>query len=80
MTIANLVEPYLRAGWLTLLSLENGSKEQVRCFRANANDWEFFTDFVAFNDLAGINLYVDLLPSGCANQFYARYGTPVMET
>jgi len=76
------IEPYLQAGWSQMfvpdkLDLFKGTR-QSRCF--TTEEWSFFTDFYKFNDFAGINLYVDLLPEGCASEFYKRFGTPVRET
>ena len=72
------IQPYLDAGWLTLLAPDEKDGKRVRCFEPH--EWEFFTRFFAFNDFAGINLYVDLLPPECPGEFYARYGPPVAET
>jgi hypothetical protein len=76
------IEPFLQAGWPQLfvpnkLDAVSGT-QQTRCF--TPEEWSFFTDFYKFNDFAGINLYVDLLPEGCASEFYKRFGTPVRET
>ena len=49
-----------------------------RCFQ-DAH-WSFFSDFYKYNDFAGINLYVDILPEECISEFYRRFGNPVMET
>jgi hypothetical protein len=76
------IEPYLRAGWDRLFFPDNvdihKATRQTRCFRAE--EWSFFTNFYKFNDFAGINLYVNLLPEDCVNEFYKRFGTPVVET
>ena len=76
------IEPYLQAGWDKLFFPDspNVSKatRQARCFRAD--EWSFFTDFYKLNDFAGINLYVELLPEDCVSEFYARFGTPAVET
>lgn len=76
------IQPYLEAGWHKLFFPDNPSPHQAtsqtRCFRAD--EWAFFTDFYKLNDFAGINLYVDLLPGECANEFYERFGNPVVET
>lgn len=53
-------------------------EKQKRCF--NNHEWSFFTDFFKLNDFAGINLYIDLLPKKCLNEFYQRLGNPVMVT
>lgn len=76
------IEPYLQAGWDKLLLPDSRdlAKEspQVHCFRPN--EWSFFTDFYKFNDFAGINLYLNLLPDDCVAEFYKRLGKPVAET
>ncbi len=76
------IKPYLQAGWDKLFFPDSPdifkAAEQKRCFRPQ--EWSFFTDFYKFNDFAGINLYVDLLPKTCVNEFYARFGTPTVET
>lgn len=76
------IQPYLQAGWDNLFFPDSPdifkTARQARCFRPE--EWSFFTSFYKFNDFAGINLYVDLLPQNCVNQFYARFGTPTMET
>lgn len=63
-------QPYLMAGWDKLLNHP--------CF--TPSEWSFFTDFYKFNNFVGINLYEDLLPKECANEFYKRFGTPTAET
>ncbi len=76
------IEPYLKTGWDKLLlpgiSDTSNQTPQVHCFRPV--EWSFFTDFYKFNDFAGINLYVDLLPEDCVTKFYDRFGKPVAET
>ena len=76
------IEPYIQAGWDKLFFPDSSgvSKKthQARCFRAD--EWSFFTDFYKLNDFAGINLYVELLPEDCVSEFYARFGTPAVET
>ncbi|MBE9166028.1 hypothetical protein IQ238_00270 [Pleurocapsales cyanobacterium LEGE 06147] len=76
------IEPYLEAGWDRLffpdrLDILQASR-QTHCF--NSDEWSFFTDFYKFNDFAGINLYVDLLPQDCVNDFYTRFGKPTVQT
>ena len=76
------IEPYLQAGLDKLFLPDNPvafkATRPRRCF--NLEEWSFFTDFYRLNDFAGINLYVDLLPESCVNEFYSRFGTPAMET
>ena len=76
------IQPYLEAGWNKLFFPDNPvfpkAVTQTRCFKPD--EWSFFTNFYKLNDFAGINLYVDLLPEQCANEFYERFGNPAVET
>jgi hypothetical protein len=78
------IEPYLQAGWDKLFFPDDSyismseKPRQARCFQAA--EWSFFTDFYKLNDFAGINLYIELLPEDCASEFYARFGSPAVET
>ncbi len=76
------VEPYIQAGWTQLFVPDNPGllkgSHQSRCF--NSQEWSFFKDFYTLNDFAGINLYVDILPENCANEFYKHFGRPAVET
>ena len=73
------IRPYLLAGWDKLFVPDHPSPfkamRQKRCF--TQQEWLFFHEFFLLNDFAGINLYPDLLPDGCAEEFYARYGQPL---
>ncbi|GJD23287.1 hypothetical protein RIVM261_082430 [Rivularia sp. IAM M-261] len=73
---------YLEAGWHNLLSPNSpdifNATQLARCFRPN--EWSFFTDFYKYNDFAGINIYTDLLPESCVQEFYKRFGQPVVKT
>ncbi|MEA5502231.1 hypothetical protein VB735_03725 [Halotia wernerae UHCC 0503] len=76
------IKPYIEAGWDKLFVPDDQdifkSSRQKRCF--SSEEWTFFTDFYKLNDFAGINLYVDLLPQDCVNNFYTRFGKPAIET
>lgn len=76
------VAPYRRAGWPALFDPAPPgfphSARQARCF--TDDEWVFFTDFFAKNDFAGIDVYVDMLPEGCAERIYERFGSPIAET
>ncbi|BAZ70141.1 MAG: hypothetical protein KME28_01575 [Pelatocladus maniniholoensis HA4357-MV3] len=76
------IEAYIQAGWDKLFSPNSPdimkATHQTRCFIPN--EWSFFTYFFKLNDFAGINLYVDLLPENCVQEFYKRFGNPVLET
>jgi len=70
------------AGWPKLFSPDSNNvheaSRQTRCF--DDKEWRFFEDFYRFNDFAGINLYTDLLPTACVEDFYQRFGRPIKET
>ncbi|MGJ5672878.1 MAG: hypothetical protein ACR9NN_04565 [Nostochopsis sp.] len=76
------IEPYIQARWDKLFSPNSPdimkATRQTRCFIPN--EWSFFTDFFQLNDFAGINLYVDLLPENCVQEFYKHFGNAVLET
>ena len=76
------IESHINAGWPKLFSPDNSdfhkATQETQCF--NSNEWSFFTNFYKFNDFAGINLYVDLLPERCIQEFYSRFGNPAIET
>ncbi|MEQ9000840.1 MAG: hypothetical protein RID53_30600 [Coleofasciculus sp. B1-GNL1-01] len=76
------IKPYLDAGWNKLFFPDSPdifkATRQTRCF--SSNEWSFFTEFYAANDFSGINLYVDLLPENCVQDFYERFGQPIIET
>ncbi len=76
------IEPYIEAGWDKLFSPNSPeimkATRQTRCFLPN--EWSFFRDFFHLNDFAGINLYTELLPKNCVQEFYQRFGNPVLET
>jgi hypothetical protein len=74
----SLIEPYFQAGWDKLFIPDITKTRQARCFREG--EWSFFTEFYKLNDFAGINLYVDRLPEGCAKEFHKRFGYPTKET
>jgi hypothetical protein len=54
------------------------SRRQTQCF--DDREWAIFDGFYRAHAFAGISLYPDLLPPGCPEQFFARYGQPVAET
>jgi hypothetical protein len=75
------IKPFLDAGWYKLFAPGEGDSStgrQSRCFYPD--EWSFFSDFYKYNDFAGINLYVDLLPEKCVAEFYKLFGSPVVET
>ena len=73
---------HLESGWNYLFSPDTPdifkAARQTQCF--DSEQWSFFTDFYTYNDFAGINLYIDLLPDDCVQEFYQRFGDPVAQT
>ncbi len=67
------IEPFIETGWDQLFRVT----QQGQCF--NQQQWTFFENFYKYNDFAGINLYVDLLPQKCLPEFYQRLGEPAIE-
>lgn len=45
----------------------------------NTTSLKFLEKFVQLNDFSGVNLYPDMLPSGCAENFYKIFGKPTVE-
>ena len=74
--------PLISAGWPKLFSPNSDNifqaSRQTRCF--NEKEWQFFESFYYLNDFAGINLYTELLPPACKEDFYLRLGSPIQET
>lgn len=73
------VAPFVRQGWDELFDPDHydmtRATKQKRCL--HDAEWTFFTAFYQRNDFAAIQLAIDLLPPGCAEQFYARFGQPI---
>ncbi len=76
------VAPFYELGFPALFSPDSpeirASRRQTRCFRDE--EMRVFERFYESRDFAGINLYPDLLPEGCAEDFYRRFGPVVAET
>lgn len=77
------LKPFIQAGWNALLD----HPDQNDMWLANQlttcltdEQWRFFEQFYTYNDFAGINLCVDLLPQACVQEFYKRFGQPVAAT
>lgn len=73
------VAPFVRQGWDELFDPDQydmtRATRQKRCL--TDAEWTFFTAFYLRNDFAAIQLAIDLLPPGCAEQFYAHFGQPI---
>lgn len=75
-------QPFYDLGFPSLFAPDHPeirtARRQTRCF----DDAEMarFESFFHSRDFAGISLYEDLLPPGCPERFYARFGPPVAET
>lgn len=77
------LSPLYEAGWSSLL--RDGSDDGERYFDKlpkclDEAGFAFFARFLALGDFAGLQLYPDLLPAGCPQEFYARFGAPCAET
>jgi hypothetical protein len=76
------IDPFISSGWNKLFFPDNNNfwlaTKQSRCF--NDFEWDFFTKQYLYNDFSGINLYTDLLPDKCIDEFYRRFGKPVAFT
>ncbi len=72
-------QPFVDQGWPRMWDPDDPdpieADHQDRCF--TEAEWTFFTEFYEKNDFAGIQLAVDRLPPGCADQFVARFGQPM---
>ena len=77
------IKPFVDAGWASLLNHPDTTsiweaKSLTTCL---TNDqWRFFEQFYQYNDFAGINLCLDLLPKSCVDDFYTHMGQPVAAT
>jgi hypothetical protein len=75
------LSPFLKAHWDRLFVPDEEdsfrARGQTRCF--DEREWAFFTSFFSLNDFAGIQLHKPLLPPGCVEEFYARFGRPSAE-
>lgn len=75
------IQPFIEANWPDLLSIskKNDKNGQIStCLDEKKMD--FLLSFFKANDFAGMNLYVDLLPDGCATKFYDVFGQPTNKT
>ncbi len=77
------IDPFIQAGWPPLLAHADSpnflhASQLTSCL--TEEQWLFFDRFYTFNDFAGINLCIDLMPKSCVEAFYTRYGQPVATT
>lgn len=74
-------KPFVDEGWPKMWDPDDPdatvADKQMRCL--SDAEWDFFEKFFYENDFAGIQLAIDRLPPGCAEQFYARFGAPMGE-
>ncbi|AFK05050.1 hypothetical protein Emtol_3924 [Emticicia oligotrophica DSM 17448] len=77
-----LIKPFVDAGWGKMSVPDNKIWNQSTKItnKFTPEQWSFFTQFYQFNDFAGINLYIDLIPESEKEEFYKRFGKPVMQT
>jgi antitoxin (DNA-binding transcriptional repressor) of toxin-antitoxin stability system len=73
------VKPFVEQGWAWMNAPDDPdisrANRQRRCLRPV--EWELVEQFFVLNDFAAIQLAVDRLPLGCAEQFRARFGQPI---
>jgi hypothetical protein len=76
------IKSFVDAGWGKMSEPDshiwNESTQLIKNF--TPEQWEFFTDFFKFNDFAGINLYIDLIPKTEQQEFFRRFGNPTKST
>ena len=77
------IEPFLKAGWSPIINHPDTpdlwvAKRLTTCL--TDEQWRFFEQFYQYNDFAGINLCIDLLPESCVEDFYKHIGRPVATT
>ncbi len=75
------IAPLLRAHFAALFVPDDKdffkARGQTRCF--DEHEWALFTEFFALNDFAGLQLHKSLLPAGCVETFYERFGRAAAE-
>lgn len=75
-------QPFYDLGFPSLFAPDSPeirtARKQTRCF--DDREMGLFEQFFRAHDFAGISLYPELLPDGCAERFYQRFGPPVAET
>jgi hypothetical protein len=76
------IRPFLDAGWSTLFAPDDPEPHrghaQTRCF--DEREWRFVEQLLGAGDFAGVSLYPELLPDGCAERIHARLGPPIATT
>lgn len=81
MTMAQ-AKPFYDLGFPALFAPDSPeirtARRQTRCF--DDAEMTLFERFYRAHDFAGLSLYPDLLPAGCPERFYARFGKPVATT
>lgn len=75
-------QPFLDLGWDKLFAPDSKeirtARRQTRCL--SPSELELFERFYRAHDFAGVSLYVDMLPAGCPEVFYERFGAPIATT
>lgn len=75
-------QPFMDLGWDKLFSPDSPeirtARRQTRCL--SPAELDLFERFYRGHDFAGVSLYVDMLPPGCAEVFYERFGAPIAST
>jgi hypothetical protein len=69
---------WIDEGWPSMFMPDDPKREhpkrELRCF--DAEQWERFDRLYQGNDFAGIQLYTELIPPPCVDEFHTRYGAP----
>ncbi len=72
----------LNEGWEKMFLYDTNSNPfrpmQARCW--NEREWDFFLNFFYKYNFAGINLYVEILPKSCLEEWIKRLGQPASKT
>ncbi len=70
---------WIDEGWPSMFMPDDPTREhpkrELRCF--DDEQWARFDRLYRGHDFAGIQLYLDVLPTECVTAFHARYGEPV---
>lgn len=77
------IEKQVEHGWgnLMITETDNPFIKQKLKYCLNEKQLEEFKQFFQYNDFAGINLYIDLLPNEtCVAEFYKQFGKPIIVT
>jgi hypothetical protein len=73
---------WLENGWPTMFKPDDPERwhpeRETACF--DEAEWAKFDALYTGHDFAGVQLYRDLLPDACVDEFHRRYGAPSLTT